>query len=80
VPQTRPSAVVLRCRVDRSSELQSSPQNEVRVSHELPPEEDHICLALLQVVVRLFPVKDQPDRADLDFWMRLLDTVRQGNL
>jgi len=52
----------------------------VRIPHELSPEEDDVCLALFQIAVRLLPVKDQPNRADLDFRMCLLDSIRQGNL
>jgi len=52
----------------------------MRIPHELPAQEDNVCLALLQIIVCLFPVKDKSDGADFDFREDLLDSIRKGNL
>lgn len=80
LPQARPSALVLSCRVDRSSEFQSSPQDEVRVSQELSAKEDDVCFAFLQVVVCLFAVENESDGANLDLREGPLDTIGEVNL
>jgi len=80
LPQTRPSALILHCRVDWSSKLQSSPQDEVRVPQKLSTKEDDVRLAFLQVAVGLFSVEDQSDGADLDLRNGLLDTIGELNL
>ena len=80
LPQTRPSALVLRCRVDRSSKFQSSPQHEVGVPQKLSGKEDDVCLAFLQVVVGLFGIEDESDGADLDLRNGFFDTICEVDL
>lgn len=80
LPQTRPSALILHCRVDWSSKLQSSPQDEVGVPQKLSAKEDDIRLAFFQVAVGLLSVKDQSDGADLDLRNSLFDTIGEVNL
>ena len=80
LPQPRPSALVLTRRVDRGSELQSSPQNEMRIPQELSAKKYDVCHALLQITICLFAVEDKSDGADLDVRKRLLDSGGKGNL
>jgi hypothetical protein len=79
-PQARPSALVLRRRIDRSSKFQSRPQHEVRVPDELSPKKYDVRLAFLQVAVGLFTVEDESDGADVDLRNYLLNTIGEEDL
>ena len=52
----------------------------MRVPHELSSEEDDVRLAILQVIICLFTVDDEPDGANVYLRNGLLDTIGEVNL
>jgi len=50
--------LVLVCGIHRGSKFHGSPQNEVRISQELPTNENDVRFAFFQVTISLFAVED----------------------